>query len=113
MALRRPIVGQIRTDGMCGVASVPPNEKALASPRRPSVANRRHPARQAGNTACIMSAAGNDAGFPYPSGDLLMQLRILCGLAALAAALPLASHADVMDYSYAELGYVDTSLDTS
>jgi len=42
-----------------------------------------------------------------------MQLRILCGLAALAAALPLASHADVMDYSYVELGYVDTSLDTS
>jgi hypothetical protein len=41
-----------------------------------------------------------------------MQRRILSGLAALAAALPLASHADVMDYSYAELGYVDTSLDT-
>lgn len=40
-----------------------------------------------------------------------MQRRILSGLAALAAALPLASHADVMDYSYAELGYVDTKLD--
>jgi hypothetical protein len=42
-----------------------------------------------------------------------MQRRILSGLAALAAALPLASHADVMDYSFAEVGYVDTSLDTS
>jgi len=40
-----------------------------------------------------------------------MQRRILSGLAALAAALPLASHADVMSYSYAELGYVDTKLD--
>ncbi len=40
-----------------------------------------------------------------------MQRRILSGLAALAAALPLASHADVMDYSFAELGYVDTELD--
>ena len=40
-----------------------------------------------------------------------MHRRILSGLAALAAALPLASHADVMDYSYAELGYVDTELD--
>ena len=41
-----------------------------------------------------------------------MQRRILSGLAALAAALPLASHADVMDYSYAELGYIDAELDT-
>ena len=40
-----------------------------------------------------------------------MQRRILSGLAALAAALPLASHADVMDYSFAEFGYVDTELD--
>jgi hypothetical protein len=40
-----------------------------------------------------------------------MQRRILSALAALAAALPFASHADVMDYSYAELGYVDTELD--
>jgi hypothetical protein len=40
-----------------------------------------------------------------------MQRRILSGLAVLAAALPLASHADVMSYSYAELGYVDTELD--
>jgi hypothetical protein len=40
-----------------------------------------------------------------------MQRRILSGLAALAAALPFASHADVRDYSYAELGYVDTELD--
>jgi hypothetical protein len=40
-----------------------------------------------------------------------MQRSILGGLAALAAALPLASHADVMSYSYAELGYVDTELD--
>lgn len=40
-----------------------------------------------------------------------MQRRILSGLAALAAAAPLASHADVMDYSFAEAGYVDTQLD--
>ena len=40
-----------------------------------------------------------------------MQRRILSGLAALAAALPLASHAETMNYSYAELGYVDTTLD--
>ncbi len=40
-----------------------------------------------------------------------MHRRILSGLAALAAVLPLASHADVMDYSFAELGYVDTELD--
>jgi hypothetical protein len=40
-----------------------------------------------------------------------MQRRILSGLAVLAAALPLASHADVMDYSYAELGYIDGELD--
>jgi hypothetical protein len=40
-----------------------------------------------------------------------MQRSILSGLAALAAALPVASHADTMDYSYAELGYVDTKLD--
>jgi hypothetical protein len=39
-----------------------------------------------------------------------MQRRILSGLAALAAALPLASHAETMNYSYAELGYVDTEL---
>jgi hypothetical protein len=40
-----------------------------------------------------------------------MQRRILSGLAALAAALPLASHAETMSYSYAELGYVDTEFD--
>ena len=40
-----------------------------------------------------------------------MQRRILSVLAALAAALPLASHAETMDYSYAELGYIDTELD--
>jgi Outer membrane protein beta-barrel domain len=40
-----------------------------------------------------------------------MQRTLLSGLAALAAALPLASHADVMSYSYAELGYVDTEFD--
>ena len=40
-----------------------------------------------------------------------MQRRILSGLAALAAALPLASHAETMNYSYVELGYVDASLD--
>jgi hypothetical protein len=60
-----------------------------------------------------MSAAGNDAGFLTLREIYSMQRRILSGLAALAAALPLASHADVMDYSYAELGYVDTSLDTN
>ena len=71
----------------------------------------RQPARQAGNQACIMSAAGNDARSPPLRRS--MQRRILSGLAALAAALPLASHADVMDYSFAEVGYVDTNLDTS
>src|SRR5262249_23664192 len=40
-----------------------------------------------------------------------MQRRILSGLAALAAALPLASHAETMNYSYAELGYIDTEFD--
>ena len=40
-----------------------------------------------------------------------MQRLLLSGLAALAAALPLASQADAMDYSYAEIGYVDTELD--
>lgn len=57
-----------------------------------------------------MWAAGNDAGSILRE-IYSMQRRILSGLAALAAALPLASHADVMDYSYAELGYVDTKLD--
>jgi hypothetical protein len=56
----------------------------------------------------MMSAAGNAAG---PFGDPCMQRRIFGGLVALAAALPLASHADVMDYSYAELGYIDTEFD--
>jgi hypothetical protein len=59
----------------------------------------------------MMSAAGNGAGIPPPFGDHCMQRRILSGLAALAAALPLASHAETMNYSYAELGYVDTKLD--
>ena len=40
-----------------------------------------------------------------------MQRRILGVLAALAAALPLASQADTMDYSYVELGFVDSELD--
>ena len=40
-----------------------------------------------------------------------MQRRILSGLAALAAALPLATHAETMSYTYAELGYVDADLD--
>ena len=40
-----------------------------------------------------------------------MQRRILSGLAALAAALPLATQAETMSYSYAELGYVDANLD--
>jgi hypothetical protein len=40
-----------------------------------------------------------------------MQRRIISGLAVLAAALPIASHAETMSYSYAELGYVDTKLD--
>ncbi|HKU13884.1 MAG TPA: outer membrane beta-barrel protein [Steroidobacteraceae bacterium] len=40
-----------------------------------------------------------------------MQRRILGGLAALAAALPLAGHAETMNYSYAELGYIDTEFD--
>ena len=40
-----------------------------------------------------------------------MQRRILSGLAALAAALPLAGHAETMNYSYAELGYIDANFD--
>ena len=40
-----------------------------------------------------------------------MQRRILSGLAALAAALPLATNAETMSYTYAELGYVDADLD--
>lgn len=40
-----------------------------------------------------------------------MQRRILSGLAVCMAALPLAAPAETMDYSYAELGYVDTDLD--
>jgi hypothetical protein len=59
-----------------------------------------------------MSAAGNDAGVSLTLREIYsMQRRILSGLAALAAALPLASHADVMDYSYAELGYIDSEFD--
>jgi len=42
-----------------------------------------------------------------------MQRRILSSLAALAAALPLAGHAETMNYSYAELGYVDTTIEAS
>jgi hypothetical protein len=61
-----------------------------------------------------MSAAGNDARLPLTLREIYsMQRRILSGLAALAAAVPLASHAEAMDYSYAEVGYVDTNLDTS
>ena len=40
-----------------------------------------------------------------------MQRRTLSLLAALMATLPLASHAGTMDYSFAELGYVDTEED--
>lgn len=40
-----------------------------------------------------------------------MQRRTLGVLAALAAALPFATQADTMDYSYVELGYVDSELD--
>jgi hypothetical protein len=59
-----------------------------------------------------MSAAGNEAGASYPFGRYMqMQRRILSGLAALAVIAPLASQAGTMDYSYAELGYVDTQLD--
>ena len=41
-----------------------------------------------------------------------MQRLTLSLLATLAAAMPLASHAGTMDYSYAELAYVDTELDS-
>lgn len=40
-----------------------------------------------------------------------MQRRTLGVLAALAVALPFATHADTMDYSYVELAYLDTELD--
>jgi hypothetical protein len=40
-----------------------------------------------------------------------MQRRILSGLAALALSAPLAGYAETMDYSYAELGYIDSELD--
>ena len=40
-----------------------------------------------------------------------MLRRTLGVLAALAAALPLTTQADTMDYSLVELGYVDTELD--
>lgn len=40
-----------------------------------------------------------------------MQRRTLSLLAALAAALPFASQAGTMDYTYVEAGYVDTELD--
>jgi Outer membrane protein beta-barrel domain len=40
-----------------------------------------------------------------------MQRLTLSLLATLAAAMPLASDAGTMDYSYAELAYVDTELD--
>jgi len=40
-----------------------------------------------------------------------MQRRITSLLAVLAAALPFATQADTMDYSYAEAWYVDSSLD--
>jgi hypothetical protein len=42
-----------------------------------------------------------------------MQRRTLSVLAALAAALPLATQADTMDYSFVDLGYVDTERDYS
>src|SRR5690606_8189954 len=40
-----------------------------------------------------------------------MQRRTLSVLAALAAALPLASQAGTMDYTFVELGYVDAEVD--
>lgn len=40
-----------------------------------------------------------------------MQRRTLSVLAALAAALPLATQAGTMDYSFVELGYLDSELD--
>jgi hypothetical protein len=40
-----------------------------------------------------------------------MQRRILSALAVAAVALPLAAHADTMDYSYVELAFVDSELD--
>jgi hypothetical protein len=40
-----------------------------------------------------------------------MQRRTLSLLAALMATLPIASHAGTMDYTYVELGYVDTNDD--
>lgn len=40
-----------------------------------------------------------------------MQRRTLSLLVALMATLPVASHAGTMDYTYAELGYVDTEND--
>lgn len=40
-----------------------------------------------------------------------MHSRKLSLLATLAAALPFTTHAGTMDYSYAELAYVDTELD--
>jgi hypothetical protein len=40
-----------------------------------------------------------------------MQRLILSGLAVVAAALPFATQADTMDYSWAEFGYVETELD--
>lgn len=40
-----------------------------------------------------------------------MQRLTLGLLATLAAALPFASHAETMDYSYVELGYIDTEID--
>jgi hypothetical protein len=43
--------------------------------------------------------------------ETFMQRRILSVLAALAATLPFASEADTMDYSYVELGFVDSELD--
>jgi hypothetical protein len=40
-----------------------------------------------------------------------MQRRTLSMLAGLIAALPLATQADTMDYSFVELGYVDAEID--
>jgi Outer membrane protein beta-barrel domain len=42
-----------------------------------------------------------------------MQRTIWSSLAALAAALPLAGRAETMNYTYAELGYVDTTIESS
>jgi hypothetical protein len=66
----------------------------------------------------MMSPASNDAGsahgFRAPfiiQETCLMQRFSLSLLATLAACLPFTSQAGTMDYSYAEIAYIDTELD--